>query len=286
MKNFIKVMIFSLLTIGMFAGFSNFGIPVINPAPPPQEEKLDLGSMTMEQFIALGDRIFNTRGTCTLCHSEVGGRAPALGAAATVAADRLADESYQGEAQSAEDYLFESMVDPSAYVVAGFGKAGSNDSESPMPNVTAGGIGLSEAEVKAVVAYLQDLAGAEVTVQIPTDIGDGETQQKDDAAVDGQDGSAVATADSQPVILDDPEAIIGKHACGACHKVAGQAGALGPDLTQIGGSRDESHLRRAILEPNADITEGFPPNMMPGNYGQQLYASELEVLVAYLAGLK
>ncbi|MEO2167346.1 MAG: hypothetical protein ABGY42_04370, partial [bacterium] len=44
-----------------------------------------LGSMTMEQFIALGDRIFNTRGTCTLCHSEVGGRAPALGAAATSA---------------------------------------------------------------------------------------------------------------------------------------------------------------------------------------------------------
>ena len=283
MKNFIKVMIFSLLTIGMFAGFSNFGIPVINPAPPPKEEKLDLASMTMEQFIALGDRIFNTRGTCTLCHSEVGGRAPALGAAAKVAADRLADDRYQGEAQSAEGYLFESMVDPSAYVVAGFGKAGSNDSESPMPNVTAGGIGLSEAEVKAVVAYLQDLSGTEVTVQIPTDIDAGETQQKDDAAGDGQ---AIATADSQPVILDDPEAIIGKHACGACHKVAGQVGALGPDLTQIGASRDESHLRRAILEPNADIAEGFPPNMMPGNYGEQLFAKELEVLVAYLAGLK
>ena len=37
MKNFIKVMIFSLITIGMFAGFSNFGIPVINPAPPPRK---------------------------------------------------------------------------------------------------------------------------------------------------------------------------------------------------------------------------------------------------------
>jgi mono/diheme cytochrome c family protein/cytochrome c551/c552 len=286
MKHFIKVIIFSLITIGLFAGFSNFGIPVINPAPPPKEEKLDLESMTMEQFIALGDRIFNTRGTCTLCHSEVGGRAPALGAAATVAVDRLADERYQGEAQTAQDYLIESMVNPSAYVVAGFGKSGSNDSESPMPNVTAGGIGLSEAEVKAVVAYLQDLAGAEVTVQIPTDIDAGETQQKDDAAGDGQGGQVVATADAQPVVLDDPEAIIGKHACGTCHKVAGQAGALGPDLTQIGASRDTAHLRRAILEPNADIAEGFQPNMMPGNYGEQLYAKELEVLVAYLAGLK
>ena len=72
------------------------------------------------------------------------------------------------------------MVDPSAYVVAGFGKAGSNDSESPMPNVTAGGIGLSEAEVAAVIAYLQDLAGAEITVEIPTDI-DAEEGSKRDA---------------------------------------------------------------------------------------------------------
>ena len=286
MKNFIKVMIFSLITIGLFAGFSNFGIPVINPAPPPKEEKLDLGSMTMDQFIALGDRIFNTRGTCTLCHSEVGGRAPVLGAAATVAIERLADERYQGPAQTAEDYLVESMVDPSAYVVVGFGKAGTNDTESPMPNVTAGGIGLSEAEVRAVVAYLQDLAGTEVTVEIPTDIGAEESQQEEEGSVDGGSEQAGPAGDAQPVILDDPEAIIGKHACGACHKVAGLAGALGPDLTQIGASRDEAHLRRAILEPNADVTEGFPPNMMPGNYGEQLYAKELEVLVAYLAALK
>ena len=58
MKILLKVAVFSLLTIGFFAGFSNYGIPEINPAPPPIEEKLDLGSMTMERFIALGNKIF------------------------------------------------------------------------------------------------------------------------------------------------------------------------------------------------------------------------------------
>ena len=54
MINFIKVSIFSLLMVGGFWGFSNFGIPQIKPEPPPVEAKLDLGAMPMDQFIALG----------------------------------------------------------------------------------------------------------------------------------------------------------------------------------------------------------------------------------------
>ena len=286
MKNFVKVTFFSLVVIGLFAGYSNFGIPVITPSPPPKAEILDLGSMNIDQFISLGERIYNGKGTCTLCHSEVGGRAPALGAAATVAVERLTDKNYQGEAQSAEDYLIESMVTPSAYVVQGFGKAGTKDTESPMPDVTAGGIGLTEAEVKAVVAYLQNLAGTEITVEIPTGIDTEDSQQQDNDPGNGQGQQASTIADTEAAILDDPEAIINKHACGACHKILDQAGALGPDLTRIGASRDKAHLRRSILEPNVDISEGFPSNMMPANYGETLYASELEILVAYLAELK
>lgn len=278
MRNFIKVMAFSLLTIAAFAGYSNFGIPVIRPALPPEEEQLDLAAMTMDEFVALGERVFNGKGTCTLCHSAVGGRAPLLDTAAVIADERLADERYEGEADTAEAYLLESMVKPSAYVVPGFGKAGSNDTESPMPNVAGGGIGMSDAEISAVIAYLQDLAGVEVTVEIPS------AEQAIDAAVEGESEVAAVT-ESKPVILEDAEAIITKHACGACHKIAGQQGVLGPDLTRIGASRDEAFLRRAIIEPNADITEGFQPNLMPSNYGEQLYAKELEVLVAYLAEL-
>lgn len=165
MGNFLKVTVFSLVTIGLFAAYSNYGIPVITPAPPPVEEKIDLGEMTMDQYVALGGRIVEGKGTCTLCHNELG-RAPLLDNVAVVADERLADERYKGEAGDAESYLMESLVDPSAFVVVGFGKAGTNDTVSPMPDVSSGGIRLSGAELGAVIAYLQDMAGMEITVEI------------------------------------------------------------------------------------------------------------------------
>ena len=75
--------------------------------------------------------------------------------------------------------------------------------------------------------------------------------------------------------------------CGACHKVAGEAGEIGPDLTQIGKLRDKAHLRRSILDPNAEITKGFENGIKcPTDYGEQMYAKELEMMVDYLAKLK
>ena len=277
MKVLLKVTIFSLLTIGFFAGFSNYGIPEINPAPPPIEEKLDLGSMTMERFIALGDKIFNGKGTCTLCHNAVGGRAPMLDTVAATAPERMADPRYKGDADTLEAYLYESMVKPSAYVVAGFGKTGSNDTESPMPDASAGGISLSDAELKAVIAYLQDTSGADVTVEIPSDAA------AEEAAAPAQEAAPAGAPRAPHASVD---AIMAQLACVACHKVAGQGGEIGPDLSGIGASRDRDYLRRAILDPAADVAEGYPPGIMPPNYGDQLYATELEMLINYLAESK
>ncbi len=271
MKNFLKITLFSLLLISLFALYSNYGIPEIQPAPPPVEEELDLGSMTMEQYIALGEKIINGKGTCMLCHNAVGGRAPLLEDLVRTGPERLQDSSYKGTASDLESYILESMLDPSVYVVAGFGKAGSNDTESPMPGVTGGAIDLSEAETGAVIAYLQDLGGAEVTVAIPTDA------VTDDAEEPGE---------KRPGPLGTVEEIVANYGCGACHKIAGQAGAVGPDLSAIGATHDSDYLRRAILDPNVDIAEGYPPNMMPSTYGAQFYAQELEMLVAYMLASK
>ncbi len=266
MKNFLKVTLFSLLLIALFSLYSNYGIPEIQPAAPPTEEKLDLGSMTMEQFIAVGEKIVSGKGTCTLCHNELG-RAPLLEELVTATPQRLQDSRYQGEATDLESYILESMLDPSIYVVVGFGKAGSDDTESPMPGVTGGAIDLSEAEISAVIAYLQDLGGAEVTVAIPTDA----------PAAESEDSAA---AKAGP--LESAEEIVASYGCGACHVIAGQSGAVGPDLSAIGVSRDNDYLRRAILDPNAEVAEGYPPGLMPATYGAQLYAQELELLVAYM----
>lgn len=270
MKNFMQVLVFSLVTIGLFAAYANFGIPRIEPAPPPVDEELDLSAMTMDDFIGVGERVFSGKGTCTLCHNAVGGRAPMLESIATVAGERLADPDYQGSATDAEEYIYESLVDPSAYVVAGFGKAGTSDTESPMPDASTGSIGLSEAELKAVIAYLQDLAGLDVTVQIPA----GQTQEITEPVV------AIA---APPAPLTDPDAIVAKFTCAACHVIGGVGGVVGPDLTGIGKKKDREYIRRAIMDPAADVAEGYVAGMMPPIYAQQLYAVELELLVDYLA---
>lgn len=271
MSNFLRVGAFSLVTIGFFAAYSNFGIPQINPAPPPEQETLELGDMTMADFVALGERIYNGKGTCTLCHNTVGGRAPILDKAAAVAAARLANPRYKGQASNEEEYLRESLVSPSAYVVAGFGKAGTGDTVSPMPGMKAGATALSENEITAIIAFLQSLAGVEVTVKVPTDTGEESEQEMSEAA-------------RSP--LGTPEQVIQEFACGTCHKVAGEEGEVGPDLNAIGAIRDREYLRRAILTPDADIAPGFEGGMMPPDYGGQLYAAELEMLVDYLADLK
>ena len=277
MTNFLKVSGFSLLMIGGFSAYSNFGIPQIIPAPPPVEEKLELGAMTMDQFVALGGRIYNGKGTCTLCHNAMG-RAPMLDRIATVAAENLMNPNYRGAAKTVEEYLHESLVKPSAFVPAGFGKAGSNDSESPMPDVSGGGIGLAEAEIAAVIAYLQESSGGEVTVAVP--------------ALPAAD----ATTSEEAAPLKTPEEIIAKYTCGACHVFAGHAvaghdledrpGTLGPSLARIGATKNREYLRQSLLDPDAVIAKGYAAGMMPKTYGEQLKAQELEMLVNYLAKSK
>ena len=273
MRQFLSVVGFSLLVIGLFAGYSNFGIPQIEPAPPPKEEQIDLGSMTMDQFVALGERIFNGKGTCTLCHNSLG-RAPMLDQIGATAPQRLEDARYQGSAGNIEEYLIESLSEPSAYVVAGFGKAGTNDTESPMPNATSGGISLSPPELLAVVAFMQENGGAEVTVQIPTDLGE----------ADAPEETAEPGEPRAPIL--DPMELVAEFTCDACHIVKGEGGDLGPDLSTIGASRDAAQIRKSILDPNADITEGFEEGLMPEEMGVEMYAVELEILVDFLAQSK
>ncbi len=140
-----------------------------------------------------------------------------------------------------------------------------------MPNVLSGSIALSEVEAWAVVAYLQDRNGVEVTVALPS-----EAVEVEPAASEGEPREPFTAV----------EDALAEFACGACHKVGEEEGDLGPDLTRIGALRDKDYLRRAILDPNAEVAEGFEPELMPEDYGEQLYAVELEMLVDYLAGLK
>jgi len=45
--------------------------------------------------------------------------------------------------------------------------------------------------------------------------------------------------------------------CGACHTVGPRGGRTGPDLTAIGTRRSAAHLRKSLLDPEAEVPDTF-----------------------------
>ncbi|MCC6588522.1 MAG: c-type cytochrome [Bryobacterales bacterium] len=50
---------------------------------------------------------------------------------------------------------------------------------------------------------------------------------------------------------------MGKAGCVKCHRIRGEGGLLGPDLSNIGASRSVAQLRESILKPSERPTEGY-----------------------------
>lgn len=272
---FLRVMAFSLLVVLSYTLFANI-LPQVQ-SDPPQEEEVDTGALDVAGQVAWGERLFSGKGTCTLCHNNLG-RAPDLLAMDLAAAlhERLADPRYEGEAKggggprAVEAYLRESLIAPSAFVVAGFGKKGTRDKVSPMPKVDGAPISLNDAEMDALIAFLQDRAGLEVTVPLPGDA----------AAV-----AALEPEQPEAGPAKTAEAVIEKLGCAGCHDLQDSGADAGPQLAGITARMDRAALRRAILDPNAEIAEGFEADLMPKDYGEQMRVSELELLVDYLVAL-
>ncbi|MEI6306327.1 MAG: c-type cytochrome, partial [Deltaproteobacteria bacterium] len=95
----------------------------------------------------------------------------------------------------------------------------------------------------------------------------------------------------------DAKALLEKHGCLGCHSMDGSAGA-GPSFKGIWGrstivvtggkeltiTADEAYLKRAILEPQADVVKGFQP-IMP-SFKDALKEEETKAILEYLKGVK
>jgi len=79
------------------------------------------------------------------------------------------------------------------------------------------------------------------------------------------------------------EQLFASAGCTGCHtlKAAGATAKVGPDLGKL-GKVDAKFLQTSIVEPNADVTKGYKPDVMPGNFGTQLSKEEIDALVKYL----
>jgi putative heme-binding domain-containing protein len=56
--------------------------------------------------------------------------------------------------------------------------------------------------------------------------------------------------------------------CAVCHKVHGKGGEVGPDLSQIGGKFDRLHLIESILDPSAEILQGYHSTLIETKAGR------------------
>src|SRR5437870_10421023 len=141
----------NLKIVGVVLGTLALYTLIANKIPQVQSEvpqALTLGAnVTPEQLVAAGEKVFNGIGGCTTCHG-LGTRAPNL----------LTDEKSTGPigtrcgkreaGKSCKQYLYESLDQPTAYIVAGY--------QPIMPVMTKQ---LSPAQIWSVIAFLESQGG-------------------------------------------------------------------------------------------------------------------------------
>ncbi len=167
-------------------------VPQEEVQPPEVVEMSE--DLTTEDMVEIGREIFQGKGLCSTCHTigRSGAlRFPDLDGIATRAADRV-------PGMGALEYMAQSLYEPEAYIVPGF--AGG------MPQIDKPPIGLSDDEIKGVLAYLQTLGGeATITMasRIPYAEGAEATSDVDPA---GAGDAPPAGEAAEPAVEEEAEA--------------------------------------------------------------------------------
>jgi len=243
---------------------------IANKIPQVQSEvpqTLALGpNVTADQLVAAGEKVYNGAGGCITCHG-LGTRAPNL----------LTDEKGQGAigarcgrrepGKSCKQYLFESLDNPTAYVVAGY--------QPIMPVMTRQ---LPPEQIWAVIAFLETQGG---TVDVTG--GDIPASAPPSPAGGGGTGAGGIGGGST-----DPMTLFRAAGCVGCHKIGAEGGNVGPDLSHVGARRSAESIRTKILDPASSTARGYErfAGIMPKTFGTTLTAAQFEALVRFLAAHK
>src|SRR5215208_8232226 len=95
----------------------------------------------------------------------------------------------------------------------------------------------------------------------------------------GGGGGGQAETDGKTLFTDAAQ----PSACASCHTLAdaGSTGTTGPNLDEVIPDLSDAEIKQSIEDPDAKITEGFNPGIMP-RYGDSLSAEQVDALVKYL----
>ncbi len=254
---FFKIFTFLLATVSIYSYVGQL-VPQFEEYPP--DKKVITVSTPPAELAAIGEELVRVKGGCLICHkvTETGNvRGPDLRKVAGQAATRK-------PGMDAEAYLTESLVEPNAFLVPGYPKM--------MPSAIKPPANMNLAEIKAIIAYLQTVGGAEITVKI--------------VAADIK-AAQLASRAAGPV--HKGKEAMGTYGCVGCHKITegkmSEGGEVGPELTKVGSGRTAEELLKKIVEPSVWTTPNYPAGVMPAELGKAIPEGERHEIVAYLMGL-
>jgi len=230
---FVKVMGFVVLFLSAFVYIAR-SIPQTD-SQPPAEFAFDVAVIkTKQDLVKVGQNIFFGKGKCALCHS--------IGPSETARCPNL---EFKG-GQLTRGFLYESLTQPSKYIYMDYRFSPPKPFAAKMPVINKPPIGLNENEILAVIAFLQNMGGGEITVD-PSEL-------------------------ILPVTHVSGDAEAGRRlfakACTTCHAVA-----------STGRGKDETALRQAIFYVSAG--RGDKPSPHQG-FDQRFSIKEANDLLTFL----
>jgi len=254
------------LTVGATAFYTWVGqlVPQKEVQPPQVVEMAQ--DLTTDQMVEIGNEIFHGKGLCSTCHTigRSGAlRFPDLDGVAVRAAHRVPGLSQL-------QYFAQTLYEPNAFIVPGFNPG--------MPEISKPPIGLSDDEIKAVIAYLQTLGGtATITMatQLPYANGAGPTPgggapAEGEAAPSAEAGTAAAesTAAGSPAAAGDP---LTRFGCADCHSAE-----PGGENTLAGRNESAAELAAALADHEPSLA---------GTPAASMTLDDIRDLATYLANL-
>jgi mono/diheme cytochrome c family protein len=260
----------AVLTVAATAFYTYVGQLVPQKEVQPPQETQMAADMTTADLVGIGQELFEGKGMCTTCHTlgRSGAlRFPDLAGIGGRAAGRVAGESEI-------EYLAQSLYQPEAYIVPGFNPG--------MPAINRPPIGLTDDEIRAVIAYLQSLGGTPtVTMQTPIPFAAGGTATGGEvvaeaAAAGAQDAAAAAAAPAGAAVAGGPrtaEALIVQYQCASCHRLDAPGRLRAESLADVGARLDEDAIAGALAAHSP----------IPGGFDSGVTVAELRALAQLLA---